>query len=145
MRRHPVALLVPAVALLTLGLLLLWCATAGAQTTTPEPPVPESKLFRGLGIAYLCLGGADAAQTTYALGTGQFRELNPVMRPLTNYPAAFGATKIGLPVFINYGTAQMWKAGPKGRSNAVAVRVIVVALQAVVVGWNAHQIRKVTR
>ena len=124
--------LLVAVVCLTLGVWLLSCVTAGAQE-------PESRLFKGLGVAYLVLSGMDAAQTTWAMGHGGFSELNPVMRPLTKYPGALGGVKIALPVFINYGTSKGYRTNPK---TALWLRVALVGVQTSVVVWNANQLRR---
>ena len=139
MKRETRTLLLPALVLLTLAVLLLWCATAGAQTATAtvreQAERPESALFRGLGLAYTGVIGVDTAQTMWALGTGDYGEANPVLRWADDAPGLFGALKMLLAVFINWGTAQAYQSNPKA---AIALRVALVALNTAVIARNAR-------
>jgi hypothetical protein len=140
--RHPRRTsLVPVIALMVAGALLLSCLTSGAQVTAPAPAAPakkESALFRGLGVAYLTLGSADTAQTAYAMSQGGYREMNPILRPVAGRPVALGTLKMVVPLTFIYGTAQWYQKDPQ---SATAMRVIAVALQGFVVIWNARQLR----
>jgi hypothetical protein len=100
----------------------------------------ETPLFRSLGIVYTTLSVIDAAQTSYALGHGGMRELNPIMRPIADKPEILATVKITIPLFVNYGTSQMWKTD---KHSALAMRILFVVIQGAVVAWNIHQLNKI--
>ena len=84
-------------------------------------------------LALASLAGADLAMTSACVAQGLCREMNPLLRPLSLHPAAFGAVKAGITAGAVIG---IWKATThKPRARIVAL-ISIVAMQAVVVSVN---------
>lgn len=79
------------------------------------------------------VSGADIAMTASCISTQACTEANPIMRPLADHPAAFGAVKAGITVGAVLG---IWKATARHPKARVVALLGVLALQAVVVGVN---------
>ena len=110
-----------------------------AGPSLAQTPAAESRLFRGLGIAYLALASADTAQTAYAAGSGRAREVNPLIAPIADHPVALGTVKILVPVYLNWGTSRGYRTRPR---MAVGMRIMLVGVQGFVVAWNARQLHQ---
>lgn len=100
-----------------------------------EPPEPHPILFHAAIAAGMALQGADAMQTAYLLGSRQGQEMNPVLAPLSDYPAWFGATKLGLAAGISWAIIHL-HSRPKGRWAAVGLLVGELVLESYAIAHN---------
>jgi Domain of unknown function (DUF5658) len=89
----------------------------------PLPMLYGSSTFLNSYDAYLTLSAVNAGAT----------EVNPVLKPFTNHPAAFIAVKAGLTAASIAGVEQMWK--DNHRASAV---VLMLLTNAMMVGITAH-------
>ena len=114
---------------------LLGATTGYAQSISFEAAV------NGSVAAHLVLQGSDVATTMFLVGRypQQFREANPVLRPLVESPTAFGAVKMGLAVGSSWLFLKYRKAHPK------AVFFSSLATNALYVYVVAHNTRLVQR
>ena len=82
-------------------------------------------------LAALC--GADIGLSMAAVTSGGYVEVNPLLRPLQERPALYGAVKAGITAGAVVG---VWKVTThKPRARIVAL-LGIVAMQAIVVGVN---------
>jgi len=100
---------------------------------------PSSRWQDVLLIAGGGLAGADLSISMDAFSRGQAREANPLLRPLVNRPAAFGAVKAGLDTAAILWLRSMRRDHPK---RALIGAVGFVVLKASIVAWNVKQLRR---
>jgi hypothetical protein len=118
--------------------LALVATTAAAQTAPPK----ESPLFRALGITFMVLNGADVAQTSYMMGTGDFYEMNPIVAPIAHHPVWLATANIAYVQGVNWATAKLYAKHPRW---ALVLRIAAVGAQGWCVAWNAVHIRRYGR
>jgi hypothetical protein len=89
-------------ALVLIVVLLIGAMPVSAQTPTPTPIVnpspPLTGWQRAARVTRWAAGGfcvADLGTTTYLMGTGKYREGNPLLRPFEQRPAWMGVIKGG--------------------------------------------------
>jgi len=111
--------------------LLLMATPAAAQA--PDRPA------NWMAITFGSLAGADIGMSMNCMGAGTCREANPLLRPLQDHPAFFGAAKAGFNTATVVGIYK-WTQ-PKSTRRYVALGTLI-AVQAVVVGLNARQLSK---
>ena len=84
-------------------------------------------------ITIAALAGADIGLSMAAVMSGGYVEANPLLSPLQERPALFGAVKAGITAGA---VAGIWKVTThKPRARIVAL-IAIVAMQAIVVGVN---------
>src|SRR5580765_7274290 len=84
---------------------------------------PHALLFHTLIAGGVALQGSDAMQTAYVLGNGGGRELNPVLQPFSDHPAAFGAMKLGLTAVSTWGLVKL-HAQPGKRARWLTIAIL---------------------
>ena len=84
-----------------------------------------------LALASLC--GADIGLSMAAVTSGGWVEVNPLLRPLQERPATYGAVKAGITAGAVAGIWRATRSRPRARTLAL---LGMVAVQAVVVGVN---------
>ena len=90
--------------------------------------------------SYLTLNGVDVAQTMYGVGTNQIYEANPVLAPLSQHPAVFGAVKMGSTGGIMYSIYRLRETHPK---TAYVLAILGVGVESYVTIHNAHELSKI--
>lgn len=84
-------------------------------------------------LALCMLSGADLGLSMAAVSSGDFVEVNPLLRPLSERPAAFGAVKAGVTAAAVMG---IWKATQHKPRARIAALLGMVAVQVVIVSVN---------
>lgn len=82
-------------------------------------------------LAIAALSGADIGLSMAAVSGGGYVEVNPLLRPLQERPAVFGAVKAGVTAVAVTGVWKATKHKPRAR---LAALLGMIAVQAVVVG-----------
>jgi hypothetical protein len=153
-------LLIPAVAILALGLSALPAAAADetivpsidwSETFRPSPIVwkntawGDDKVSRPPALAalyasYAALQAYDVYSTTRALGRGA-REANPLMESVVGNTPGFIAVKAVVAVSTVIGTERLWR---KNKATAIAVMFAANSVSAVVAARNALALRQLS-
>jgi hypothetical protein len=98
------------------------------------PAAAEDTAFRVSMVAAISAHGADLSATSFCIGAGLCRELNPFLGRFEN-PAVFGAVKSGIAGLQLWAVAKLHEHRPK---LAIAVNYLVAG---VFVGIAAHNLR----
>jgi len=107
---------------------------------------PQATLLHALIAGGVALQGADAMQTAYVLGNGGGRELNPVLQPFSNQPAAFGAVKLGLAALSTWGLVKVHaQPGKRARWLTVAILAEEYAIETWCIVHNERVLRDLQR
>jgi uncharacterized protein DUF5658 len=101
----------------------------------PSRPIVLPSLYAG----FVTLQVLDTSYTLKALPMGAV-ELNPFMKGVTKYPAAFVALKAGLTIGAIMNAERLWKEDH--RVAAIALMAASNGLMAVVVSHNASTLRQ---
>lgn len=103
---------------------------------------PHADLFHALIAGGIALQGADAMQTAYVIGAGLGHEVNPVLQPFSDHPAAFGAVKLGIAALSSWAIVKSHQS-PKYRWVAVAMLIEEYAVETYCVVHNESVLRRV--
>ena len=113
-------------------------APAGGETKVvrPERPWPLPALYGSSAF----LQGFDAYLTVSALKRGA-KEVNPILRPVSDHPVALIAVKAGLTAASFVGAERLWKENH--RASAVALMVVSNAMMVVVAAHNNAVLQRI--
>jgi hypothetical protein len=85
------------------------------------------------------LAGADLALSMYGIGSGQVREVNPMLGWAQDHPGWFGAMKMGLDTGVVLGLHRLGRRHPKA---ALWSAIGFAAINAYVVSRNARTLQQ---
>jgi len=105
----------------------------------PVQATPPDRPAAWLTIAYGGLVGADVSMTMHCIGAGRCVEANPLLRPLPDHPAWFGMAKAALNTGL---MVAAWRLTEPHSWQRYLVMGTLVAVQGLVVVWNARQLRR---
>jgi hypothetical protein len=97
---------------LTCALVLAVSHTAFAQSDTA---------YRLALAGAVTAHGLDLSTSSHCLGAGTCRELNPILRPLSDTPLAFGAAKMGIAAASLLATDALRRRGHRKAAFWIAV------------------------
>ena len=125
--------------LILTGLLLLLPVMLAAQPADPDPE-PHRWLTHSAIAAMMALQGADVATTMYCRGARQCEEANPLLRPVQDRPAVFGAVKLAVASAVGFAIIRLHYTKPK---TALAMAAAFIVISAVVVTHNVRAMREI--
>ena len=107
---------------------------------------PHAMLLHALIAGGVALQGADAVQTAYVLGSGGAHEMNPVLQPFSQQPAAFGAMKLGLTALSTWGLVKLHaQPGRKARWITIAILAEEYLVETWCIAHNQRVLRDLRR
>jgi len=119
-------------------LLAMTAAPAAAQS----PREPEPHVLHAAIAAAVIAQFADVATTEYALGTGRFREANPLLRWSATNPVRMAIVKGGIATASSYALLKIHKDHPKLAFTAAVVSTAATSYAA----WrNSASLRSAAR
>jgi hypothetical protein len=82
---------------------------------------PSDRAYRLALAGAVTAHGLDATSSAWCLGAGTCREINPVLRPLSDKPLAFGAAKMGIAAASLLATDALRRRGHRKAAFWIAV------------------------
>jgi len=117
-------------------------ALALVLAQTPAPPREHHEGWLHAAIAaHVVAQFADISTTQFALGTGRYREANPVLRPIMGGPIRMAIIKGTYATVTSYGLLKLHKTRPK---TAFALAVLSTVATSYVAARNVRVVRRVT-
>lgn len=116
----------------------LVASAAAQEASTVSPPERHAGWIHAAVAAHVVAHFADISTTQFALGTGRYREANPVLRTVAGGPIRMAIVKGGIAVGTSYLLLRTHKRHPK-------LTVVLAAVSAVGTSYVAARNARLTR